>query len=287
GSAGPSSGRPGDGSLPLQRIDVTAARLQLLGGVFPDTRLLVVPAPGGAIAARAEGASLQGELLLPAGDEAVAGKFRRVHWRSARAGSTAATGTGASADRPAARAVVATTATTPQNASNASGINPADIPPLLIEVDDLRLADARLGKASLRTRPTGAGMRVDQLQARNGKQLIELSGSWLGHGGSERTHLTAKVDSEDFGRLLTGLGHGGRRAGGEGEVALARCWTGTRAESAVGVRIGPWSPAVAEGRRQGGGPAAGRVVGALTLAEPQRRLAVFFRVFYRKGSRST
>src|SRR5690606_23655201 len=113
----------------------------------------------------------------------------RVHWRSARAGTGAATGIGASADRPAARAAVATTASPAQNGSAASGINPAGIPPLLIEVDDLRLADAHLGKASLRTRPTGAGMRVDQLQARNGKQLIELSGSWLGHGGSERTHL--------------------------------------------------------------------------------------------------
>ena len=283
GSAGPSSGRPGDGSLPLQRIDVPAARLQLLGGVFPDTRLLVVPAPGGAIAARAEGVSLQGELLLPAGDEAVAGKFSRVHWRSARAGTTAATGTGASADRPAARAVVAMTATTPQNASNASGINPADIPPLLIEVDDLRLADARLGKASLRTRPTGAGMRVDQLQARNGKQLIELSGSWLGHGGSERTHLTAKVDSEDFGRLLTGLGHGGRLAGGHGQVRLDAGWTGSPAEFDVGVLDGDLTLAARDGRLLEVEPGAGRVLGLLSIAELPRRLSLDFRDFFSKG----
>ncbi|HEV8695236.1 MAG TPA: YhdP family protein, partial [Lysobacter sp.] len=41
-------GEGGGSKLPLQRIDVTAQRLQLLGGTFPDTRVIAAPAARGA-----------------------------------------------------------------------------------------------------------------------------------------------------------------------------------------------------------------------------------------------
>ncbi|HJW45581.1 MAG TPA: DUF3971 domain-containing protein, partial [Lysobacter sp.] len=68
-------GGDGGGKLSLQRIDVTAQRLQLLGATFPNTRVIVAPAARGAIAIQAEGAALQGAVLVPAGEgEALAGR---------------------------------------------------------------------------------------------------------------------------------------------------------------------------------------------------------------------
>ncbi len=65
---------------------MTAQRLQLLGGTFPDTRLIVAPAARGAIAIQAEGADLQGAVLVPAGEgEALAGRMQRVFWRLGQA----------------------------------------------------------------------------------------------------------------------------------------------------------------------------------------------------------
>ena len=56
-------------------------------------------------------------------------------------------------------------------------IDPAAIPSLAFDIDDLRIADARLGKASLRTRPTAAGLRIERLQANTPTEAI------LWHGG--------------------------------------------------------------------------------------------------------
>ncbi|KGM57105.1 hypothetical protein N799_13945 [Lysobacter arseniciresistens ZS79] len=265
----------GGSGLALERIDVTADNLQLLGGGFPDTRLLVVPAPGGATAVRTEGASLQGELLLPAGDGAVAGRFARVHWRPSDAAVATVTTTATTTPASAATPTAAQAAT--------AGINPAGIPPLLIEVDDLRLVDAVLGKASLQTRPTAAGLRVEKLHARSGKQVVDITGSWLGRGASERTHVAAKVDSEDFGQLLAGLGHGGRLAGGEGQMRLDAGWTGSPAEFSVATLDGDLTLAARDGRLLEVEPGAGRVLGLLSIAELPRRLSLDFRDFFSKG----
>ena len=43
-------------------------------------------------------------------------------------------------------------------------IDPAALPPLAITVEDLRIADAPLGRMELRTRPTANGLRLDSLR---------------------------------------------------------------------------------------------------------------------------
>jgi len=58
-------GRPdGAAAMPLQRVDITARRLRLLGGTFADTRLLVLPGAAGATSVRADGASLAGSVSI-------------------------------------------------------------------------------------------------------------------------------------------------------------------------------------------------------------------------------
>ena len=204
-------GEGGGGKLPLQRIDVTAQRLQLLGGTFPDTRVIVAPAARGAIAIQAEGAALQGAVLVPAGEgEAMAGRMQRVHWRPAKVATAAPADTSA------------TTATTRNDE-----IDPAKIPALTIDIDELQLGDARLGTAKVRTRSTATGMRIEQLQTRAPKQHIDLSGDWNGKGAMASTRLKVEIGSEDFGALLTGFGMGGRLA-----AATARS-SSTRAGRAV------------------------------------------------------
>src|SRR5690606_4876553 len=141
----------GGGTAALGRIDVHAGQLRLLGGSFPDTRLLVIPGSSGALRVRAEGAALQGELRLPASDgAAIAARFERAHW--VRTG-----------ERPTARAgAVRGAATAPAAAAESviQSLDPASIPPLVVVVDDLRIGGAELGKARLETRPSAAGLQV-------------------------------------------------------------------------------------------------------------------------------
>jgi uncharacterized protein (TIGR02099 family) len=267
--------RGGDGGskLPLQRIDVTARRLQLVGGTFPDTHVVVVPAARGAIAIQAEGASLQGALLVPANEsEAIAGRMQRVFWRPPATPAAGANG-----------GTAASPATPARTASAADDVDPAKIPGLTIDIDELRLGDARLGSAKVRTRATATGMRIEQLQTRAPKQRIDLSGDWTGRGASANTHLKLDIGSDDFGALLAGFGMGNRLGGGEGTVKFDAGWPGSPVAFKLDGLEGSLHLDAREGRLLEIEPGAGRVLGLLSLAQLPRRLTLDFRDFFSKG----
>ncbi|GAA5076743.1 YhdP family protein [Lysobacter panacisoli] len=259
-------GGSGDG-LPLQRIDVTAQRLNLLGGVFPETHLVVVPAPQGATAVQVEGAALQGAVLVPAAEgAAIAGRFERMHWRAPR---RAGASTAAAPD--AAPVVVE------------DPFNPAKIPPLTIDIADLRVADARMGEAKMRTHPTATGMRIEQVQMRGERQRIDVSGDWNGRGESSRTALDVRIDSDDLGQLLSGFGMGQQLAGGVGTMHFDASWAGSPAAFNVASLDGTLDAKIRDGRLLEVEPGAGRVLGLLSLAQLPRRLMLDFRDFFSKG----
>lgn len=252
------------GGLALQRIDIDAQRLNLVGGVFPDTHLVVVPASNGATAVQAEGAALQGAVLIPASEsDAIAGKFDRVHWQAPKAAANSV-------------------AASPQ-APPADPFNPARIPPLTLDIADLRIADAQLGEAKVRTRPTATGMRIDQVQTRADKQRIDVSGDWSGRGDAARTQMDVRIASEDFGRLLGGFGMGGQLAGGTGTMRFAAGWNGSPAAFNVASLDGSLTADIRDGRLLEVEPGAGRVLGLLSLAQLPRRLMLDFRDFFSKG----
>ncbi|MFZ5636891.1 MAG: YhdP family protein [Pseudomonadota bacterium] len=254
----------GEGALALRRVDVVADRLLLLGAAFPETRLQIAPANGG-LAAQFDGAALAGALLLPEGDGgAIAGRLQRLHWRGAGSASVAA----APAPAPA----------------RDDGFDPAKIPAFNLRVDDLRIADAALGEAQFRSRPTANGMEILQLQTRAPQRRFDISGEWSGRGAGARTRLNATAGSEDFGALLSDFGVGGRIAGGKGDVRFDASWPGSPMAFQLGSLDGTLKIDVRDGRLvevEPGGT--GRVLGLLSLAQLPRRLTLDFRDFFSKG----
>ncbi|MGO4223261.1 YhdP family protein [Lysobacter sp. TAF61] len=258
----------GSGGLALQRIDVTAQRFNLLGGAFADTHLVVVPAPQGAIAVQVEGAALQGAALIPAGDGApIAGRFDRVYWRAPKAATAAASTPAPPAPAPAGN----------------DGFNPARIPPLTIDIADLRVADAHLGEANLRTRPSSNGMRFEQLRMRGTGQSLDVSGEWSGRGAAARTQMDVRIDSKDLGTLLGGFGMSQQLAGGIGTMHFAAGWNGSPADFNLATLEGSLDADIRDGRLLEVEPGAGRVLGLLSLAQLPRRLMLDFRDFFSKG----
>ncbi len=258
-------GSGGGNKLPLRRIDVTADRLLLLGSAFPDTRLQVAPAVN-ALAVKIEGKALSGALLVRDADGAViAGKLARLYWRDASPGSTDAT------------------AATAGNDASTDAFNPAAIPPLKLDIDDLRFGDASLGSAQLRTQQVAAGMRVQQLALRSPGQKIDLQGDWLGRGAAARTQLSADIDSQNLGHLLDGLGFKGRVGGGKGKVKFNARWSGSPATFALSKMEGSLHIAARDGQLLEVEPGAGRVLGLLSLTQLPRRMMLDFRDFFSKG----
>ncbi len=261
------SGSGGAGKLSLRRIDVSADRLLLMGSVFPDTRLQVAPASN-ALAVVLEGPALSGSLLVPdANGATIAGKLARVHWRSAASGPATA--------KSAAAAGSATAAT--------DQFDPAAIPPLSLDIGDLRFGEASLGSAQLLTLQVPAGLRVQQLALRSPGQKIDVQGDWIGRGASGRTHLVADIDSQDLGGLLDGLGFKGRVGGGKGKVKFDAGWRGSPAAFALAGMEGSMHIAARNGQLLEVEPGAGRVLGLLSLTQLPRRMMLDFRDFFSKG----
>lgn len=272
----------GGPALPLQRIDVRAQRLILLGGVFRDTRVAVAPG-GNATTVNVEGPSLEGTLAIEDGQGApVSGRFQRVHWRSAGANGPGTTDTSPTSERVASTNN-ARPPSTPTSAASFASLDPREIPPLAFDIADLRIADARLGQARLRTRPTSAGLRIEALDATHANQRLAMTGEWTGRGTGARTRIDASLASQDFGALMDGLGFGGRLGGGEGSLKVEAAWPGGPAQFALGALEGRLVLDARDGRLLEVEPGAGRVLGLLSLAELPRRLTLDFRDFFSKG----
>jgi uncharacterized protein (TIGR02099 family) len=249
------------GGLPLQRIDVSAAHLQLLGSDFRETRVRVVPAANGATALQFDGDNLAGAVTLPRDDQAaIAGRLQRFWWRGAVGGSK------------------------PGDAASAGDdIDPGKVPPLNLVFDDLRLGGAKLGNATLRTQQAPGMLKLVQFQSRAPKQRIDASGEWQVRGASARSRMDLRLDSGDFGALLDDFGFGGQLARGEGEARLQAAWPGSPMEFKLATLDGSLHLDARDGQLVEVEPGAGRVLGLLSIARLPQRLTLDFHDFFSKG----
>ncbi|KQQ74649.1 hypothetical protein ASF73_09650 [Xanthomonas sp. Leaf131] len=265
---------PKKNAVPLQQVDVQADKLLMIGGVFPQTRLRLRPS-GDAVAVTLAGPSLAGQLTVPnAQGAAVQGKLSTVHWQPVVA---APEPTAPEPGDPLAGAL-------PEPARRAvAEFDPVSIPPLSLDIDDLRVGKMALGAAILRSSRLSDGMQVDQLQLRSDDQSIGLTGAWRGKGDSASTRLSARVDSRNLGNLLQNLTLGGQLRGGEGQLELNAGWQGSPTGFALGSLDGDLKIAVRNGQLLEVDPGAGRVLGLLSVAQLPRRLMFDFRDFFSKG----
>jgi uncharacterized protein (TIGR02099 family) len=278
-----------EGGLPLRGIDVLADELRLLGGVFPATRLKLRPVAQ-ALEVEVAGPALAGTVSVP--DQAgalVRGRFARLHWQPAQAKKAATADPSADGARAGTAATggdagaVAQANAAPAATGVDAGFDPAAIPPLAMDIDDLRFRDATLGRALLRTRPVPGGLRLEQLQVEDGRQRIDATGEWLGQGDAARTHLALQVDSSDMGALMDGLGYRNWLARGEGQVRFDASWPGSPAGFKLAGLQGDLRIDATDGQLLEVEPGAGRVLGLFSLAQLPRRLMLDFRDFFSKG----
>ncbi|HRO63679.1 YhdP family protein [Thermomonas sp.] len=261
------AGGQGTSRPPLLGANLGVQRLRLLGAEFADVSLRMQPAGRGSdISVQSKGVS--GRLRVPEGAGApVTGRFERLHWPAAVGRFPAPATT---------RAPAATKDPTPQ-------INPAEIPALAFDVDDLRLGNTAIGHARFRTSPMAGGLRLDEFATTGGKQRFKGSGSWVGTGANARSDLKLAVASDDIGALLNGLGLDGQVAGGEGTLNLVANWRGSPDRFDLANVTADLTLDARDGRLLEIEPGAGRVLGLLGVTQLRRRLTLDFSDFFAKG----
>lgn len=257
----------GEGTgLALRRIDIGVDRLQLGPATFPSTRLRVLPG-GNARVVQVQGDALQGQLVVPDADNAtITGKFDRVHWSPPQGTS-------------------ATPAPASSSAATTASIDPASIPPLALDIGDLRIGALAFASATLRTHPVAGGLQVDRLDLQSRQQHIAATGSWLGSGRNAQTRVQARLDTQDFGALIDGLGMKGQLADGKGSMLLDLRWPGAPMDAKGAALAGSMNIDIRDGQLVKVQPGVGRVLGLLSLAQLPRRLTLDFHDFFDSGFR--
>ena len=266
-------GGGGRESLALQSLDLTTRDLRLPGAGFGQTRLTAAQDADGTTL-RVDGAGLAGDVRMPEADGApVVAALQRLYWPAFAQTSRPSADAGAS-PAPPARA--------PADADDDS-FDPAALPPIQLTVDELRIGELSLGEVAARTRSIPAGLVLEQLRVRAPQHRIDATGRWTGRGAAARTAVEVDVESDDFGRLLSGLGFAGSIVGGQGRVDFDTAWPGSPAGFDVAKLEGALQVTVKDGQLVEVDPGAGRVLGLLSLTELPRRLTLDFRDFFNRG----
>ena len=276
---GLATGAKGQADLPLQRIDIQAANMQLLGATFADTRVQMLPIAQG-IAVQVQGSAIAGDLRIPEqAGASVSGHFDRLYWAlpavAAPLGTGRAASSASSSDKP--------NSSTPAASASINSISPAAIPPLAIDVADLRFAGVAMGSARFRSSPMAGGMRLDEFRTSGGKQRLAATGSWIGKGNASRTQFKLDADSDDVGALLTGFGLGDQLAGGKGRLTGAASWNGGPEAFDISQIDASLRADVHNGRLPEIEPGAGRMLGLLGVSQLRRRLTLDFSDLFSKG----
>lgn len=248
----------GSGRVPLQaRLEV--ADLRLAGRSLRNT-LVQLERSAAAHHLRLEGPDVSGRIRLPAGEAAtVTADFSRLHWPDP-AGEEGPAGPGALDE-----------------------IDPATLPPLAIEVGDLRVGSARLGHVRVATRPDGGRMAITALETRSPELRMEGRGHWQGRGRGSRSGFELELAAGNLGSMLDSFGFQGLIAGGSTRVHLDASWPGAPSAFSLAAASGSLSLSIGEGRILDVEPGAGRLFGLLSLSEIPRRLGLDFSDFFRSG----
>jgi uncharacterized protein (TIGR02099 family) len=270
-----SSGTGGAGGL--QTLDLQAESLALGGRHFADTRVRMTRLAD-ATTVRLDGDAIAGSITVPTElARGIRGQFDRIYWPGS---SSPATGTSMSGSSAA-----GATPTGGLLVDADTDMDPTKVPPLHLDVADLRFGDAKLGKMTLQTRPIPQGLRIDQLDMAAKSQTVSATGDWTRQSPTA-THTRLAIDfrADSLGKMLDAFGFKGVIDAGKTQAKLQGDWPGSPTAFRLAVLNGTLDLNVGAGRllevKPGG---AGRVLGLVSLADLPRRLGLDFRDFFDKG----
>lgn len=250
-------GTIGKSSLALQKIDLHAGHLHLLGQTVSDVHLVSTPADQGS-STLLDGAGAEGEVDW---DASAGGRLtaRLKHLRlDAQPPPTdeAAAGPGA---------------------AEAPARDPAQLPQLDIKVDQLDAGSADLGKATLLTQRIAGGQSLAQCELAGGKTTLGASGQWTRLNGQSGAALKFDLDSHDIAAVLKAFGYAPNLDAKDSHFTGDLKWPARAAGLKWELAQGPITIDVKTGKLSAVESGAGRVLGLLNFYALPRRLTLDFR----------
>jgi uncharacterized protein (TIGR02099 family) len=241
----------------LREIDIRFDELALMGQRFAQVRLTVTPKDDG-LALQLASKSLAGRVYLPA--QATSNTPIGVQLQRLRLSRE---------DTP--------------NPSPGKGIDPHQIPPLWMSVEDLMLDDRSVGELRLSLMPEARGLRIKNLQLSGDEYHITASGDWWYNEPQPVSHLKATLTAQNLGKTLRAFGYEDALKEGEAKANLAIQWAAPFPAITPELIEGDLTFTIAQGRLLDVEPGLGRLVGLLNIGSLSRRLQLDFSDLFKEG----
>ncbi len=162
-------------------------------------------------------------------------------------------------------------------------LDPAGVPPLDLDVQQLQFDDLALGHLKLKTHPLAAGLAVDSLQVEADWIRLGAQGEWTLRDAQEASRFHIDIQGGELGKMLTAFGSAGNVAGGETQGTIDANWSGSPAEFALAKLAGRVEVKIGKGQLLNVEAGAGRLLGLLNIAGLRRRLTLDFSDVFAKG----
>ena len=158
------------------------------------------------------------------------------------------------------------------------------LPALDVMADDFSLRQLRFGKFELQARNEGGLWRLNRVHATNPFGTFTGSGQWQGVGGTNRTQLAFRLDSDDVGNLLGRMGYPGAVRAGTARIEGNLGWNGAPTDPDFASMSGDMNLEAGKGQFLKLDPgAAGKLVGLISLQNLPRRIALDFKDVFSEG----
>jgi uncharacterized protein YhdP len=165
-----------------------------------------------------------------------------------------------------------------------SQLDPRQLPPLRLRVEELYLDGSPAGSLVLETNPLPEGLELSRLEL-VGKQFeLNAEGHWTGaESGARRAAVQARLQSEDVGKALRELGLYADIDGADGKLQLNVHWPGPLTEPDLSTLAGGMRIDLGAGRFVEIDTGAGRLMGLFNLRGLVRHLRLDFSDLFEKG----
>ncbi|NGX15912.1 YhdP family protein [Wenzhouxiangella sp. XN24] len=177
-----------------------------------------------------------------------------------------------------------TPASPPQPGGLPVRLNPARIPPLDIQVEDLRYGPIRFGSVSALALHEGDGIELIGLEGIGEGFIFQAEGRSRLSPTVDASRLGVRIQSDDVGATLDFMGFNRGMEAQSGVFEAEVSWQGGLRSDWLEAIAGTAKVDIRDGSLVGVEPGAGRVFGLLSLQALPRRLALDFKDVFGKGT---
>jgi uncharacterized protein (TIGR02099 family) len=246
-----------DAALPLLPVRLGAETLEIGTLRFEDVDAALAPTPGSGWRISLDSEGNSGNIILPGGNGDQSSDPIAIRLDNLDIGPLL--------DAPG------------EEAAEASGPDPRELPPLALEIESLRRGAESLGRLRLDLAHVENGLRVETFSLTGPLVTATGSGDWTrDHTDYTQTSIDVQLQSDDLGGLLRAVGSYSELDDAPSKAELALTWPGGPSGFSLARARGSMTLDAGAGRMLAVEPGVGRMLGILNLSALERRLSLDF-----------